>query len=299
MRRRAWSVAGRVFGVQVIALLVTGSVLTVVVVLDAQNAVTEDAAQKSLAVSQTIASDPSVRDALLAHDPTAALQPYALAVIGSASVDFVTIMSPKGIRFTHPHPNQIGRRFLGTISEAQAGRTITETYTGTLGPSVRAVVPILRDGQLVGIVSAGVRTASLGSEVLPRVPFLIGVLAVVALPGAAAAVTRRSLSRMIGRMLPEQMARMVQFSLCSTLFAREWSSPMGGAESSSTTTKRRTSWVFLPHRRTPRPVPRRSWASMRMSPSCWTPAVAWSKRPTSPRGACCSSTRSPRRPWAG
>ena len=211
-RSRSWSVAGRVFGVQVLAVTLIGAILLVILIFDAQRTVADDAAAKSLAVSRTIASDPAVTSALATSDPTTVLQPFALAVIKSAKVDFVTIMDPKGIRFTHPNPTQIGGHFLGTISAAQHGRTITETYTGTLGPSVRAVVPILQNGRLIGIVSAGVTTANLSTAVLPRIPFLVGLSILVVLLGAvAAAITRRSLGRTAGRLAPEQMSRMVQF----------------------------------------------------------------------------------------
>jgi len=209
---RAWSVAGRVFGVQLLAVVLTAMVLLVILILDAQRTVSDDAAAKSLAVSRTIAADPAVKSALGTANPTATLQPLALAVMKSSHVDFVTIMDPNGIRYTHPDPAQIGQHFLGTISPAQQGRTITETYTGTLGPSVRAVVPITEHGKLVGMVSAGVTTAKVSTAVLPRIPFLVGLsILVVLLGAAAAAITRRSLWRTTGRLEPQQMSRMVQF----------------------------------------------------------------------------------------
>ena len=212
VRSRSWSVAGRVFGVQVLAVLVIGAILLVVLAIDARRSVDDDAALTSLAVSRTIAADPSVQRALRSDDPTVQLQPYALAAIASAHVDFVTIMDPEGTRFTHPDPAQIGRKFLGTITAAQAGRTLTETYTGTLGPSVRAVVPVMVGGELIGIVSAGVTTDNVLSALVPRIPFVIGIaIAVVVVGALAAALTRRSLRRMTGGMAPVQMGRMVQF----------------------------------------------------------------------------------------
>lgn len=57
-------------------------------------------------------------------------------------VDFITIMNPDGVRYTHPDPAKIGGKFLGNTAEALAGRLFTETWTGTLGPSVRAVAPV-------------------------------------------------------------------------------------------------------------------------------------------------------------
>lgn len=211
-RNRLWSVAGRVFGVQVVAVLAIGALLLVVLALDARRAADETAATRSLAVSQTIAADPAVQRALVSDDPTAALQPYALAAMASADVDFITIMDATGIRFTHPDEEQIGKPFLGTIDAAQRGETLTETYTGTLGPSVRAVVPVMADGEVVGIVSAGVTTANVFSALIPRIPFVIGLaIVVVILGGIAAALTRRSLERMTGGLAPVQMQRMVQF----------------------------------------------------------------------------------------
>lgn len=70
------------------------------------------------------------------------LQPYAERVRADAGVAFVTVMDTHGVRWTHPDPAQIGRPFLGHIDQALAGRTVGETYTGTLGPSVRVVTPV-------------------------------------------------------------------------------------------------------------------------------------------------------------
>ncbi|MEY7980301.1 hypothetical protein AB8O53_28745, partial [Streptomyces pilosus] len=101
-----------------------------------------------------VADSPSVREAIRTPDPSSRLQPYALAVVRDTDVDFVTIMDPRGIRWTHPDPAQIGRGFQGHTGPALGGRTFTETYTGTLGPSVRAVTPVLDGERTVGLVSA-------------------------------------------------------------------------------------------------------------------------------------------------
>ncbi|WAB81548.1 ATP-binding protein [Microcella daejeonensis] len=212
VRRRDRSVAGRVFGLQVLAALLVALVLTVVLAVDARRAVGDDAARVSLAVASTIAADPAVREALQEPDPSARLQPYALAAITAAEVDFVTVMSPEGLRYTHPDPAQIGRPFLGTIAGAVAGGTVTETYTGTLGPSVRAVVPVLDDAGVIGLVAAGVTTREISEDLAPRIPFVIAVgLVVIAVGAIAAALTRRSLRRSTGDLDAEGMRTMVRF----------------------------------------------------------------------------------------
>ncbi len=101
----------------------------------------EAAGGQATSVARSVADSPSVREAIRSSDPSARLQPYAVAVVRDTDVDFVTIMDPRGIRWTHPDPAQIGLPFRGHTGPALKGRTFTETYTGTLGPSVRAVTP--------------------------------------------------------------------------------------------------------------------------------------------------------------
>lgn len=195
------------------AALVAGAGILTALAFDAQASAEADAADRSLAVSVTIANDPYVRDALGDDDPTALLQPYAVAIMDATEVSFVTIMTPEGVRITHRDPQQIGRDFLGTIEPAQRGETITETFTGTLGPSVRAVVPILDgDDQVIGIVSAGIITPTVGAAALERMPFALALTALVLGVGlAAAVVSGRMAQRAAGRLSGPEIARMREF----------------------------------------------------------------------------------------
>ena len=130
----------------------------------------------------------------------------------SAGLDFVTIMDTDGTRYTHPNPDEIGKTFLGTIEAAQRGETLTETFTGTLGPSVRAVVPIFDGGEVVAIVSAGVTVTSVLAALTPRIPFVIGAAAVLVLIGSLGAIlARRYLARITGAMRPSELERMTRY----------------------------------------------------------------------------------------
>ena len=106
-----------------------------------------DAAQDEvLGVAHTLAVDPEVAGALAAPDPARVLQPLAEQVRRDTGTDFVVVMTPDGIRYSHPNPAEIGGHFRGTIAPAAQGGTVVETFTGTLGPSVRAVVPVVVAG---------------------------------------------------------------------------------------------------------------------------------------------------------
>ena len=180
-RRRVRSLAGQLFVVQVVivaAVVAGGAVLAYLFTTDR----TEDAARRQTnAVARSVADSPFVREAVTGPDPSAVLQPYAEQVRADSEVSFVTIMGTDGIRWTHRHPEEIGRPYLGHIGPALAGRTWTETYTGTLGPSVRVVTPVLDGGgHVLAVVSVGITVQSISDRL--RDPLLaLGGVALTAL----------------------------------------------------------------------------------------------------------------------
>ncbi|MET8812062.1 sensor histidine kinase [Streptomyces sp. NPDC004549] len=216
------SLAGQLFAMQavLIAVVVAGYALFTYV-SDRRQA--EDAAVRQVrAVARTIADAPSVRAAIRTPDPTADLEPYALRVTRDADVDFVTIMNPDGIRWTHPHTGEIGKRFLGRIAPARQGRTFTETYTGTLGPSVRAVTPVRDGGRIVGLVSAGIKVEAISARVQDQVTALLAVAGAALLLGAVGTyVVNARLRRHTHGMNAAELSRMHDYHQAALHAVRE------------------------------------------------------------------------------
>ncbi|MDO0936722.1 sensor histidine kinase [Streptomyces sp. DG2A-72] len=174
---RPRSLAGQLFAVQAVLLTIVVLGYALFTYVSDRDQAEDAARRQATAVARSVADSPSVREAIRTPDPSARLQPYALQVIKDADVDFVTIMNTKGIRWTHPDPAQIGQPFLGHIARALRGESFTETYTGTLGPSVRAVTPVWDGGKVVGLVSAGIRVEAISRRVQGQLTALIGVAA--------------------------------------------------------------------------------------------------------------------------
>ncbi|MFE9926121.1 ATP-binding protein [Streptomyces sp. NPDC005774] len=172
---RPRSLAAQLFAMQavLIAVLVVGYALFTYV--GDRDQAEEAASLQAQAVALSVADSPSVRESIRTADPSATLQPYALAVVRDTDVDFVTIMNPRGIRWTHPDPDQLGLPFRGHTAPALEGRTFTETYTGTLGPSVRAVTPVRDGDRIVGLVSAGIRVDEISQRAEAQLTALLAV----------------------------------------------------------------------------------------------------------------------------
>jgi len=217
------SLAGQLFGMQavLIAVLVAGYALFSYV---SDRGQAEDAAgRQALAVAGSVADSPSVRDAIHTLDPTETLQPYALRVQKDTDVDFVTIMNPEGIRWTHPDETLIGKHFIGNIGPALEGKSFTETYTGTLGPSVRAVTPIRdTDGTIIGLVSAGIKVEVITARVQDQVTALVGVaLGALALGGLGTYVINARLRRSTHGMNAAELSHMHDYHQAALHAVRE------------------------------------------------------------------------------
>jgi len=137
---------------------------------------------------------------------TAELQPLADVVAAASGVDYVVVTDARGIRLTHPNPVERGRTVSTDATAVLAGETFLGTETGTIGPSLRAKVPVRSPddgapGAVVGTASVGVLESEISRSfdeavggMLPWVAASI-VLGVV-LSGLLTAALRRRVRRL-------------------------------------------------------------------------------------------------------
>ncbi|WP_443061263.1 SpoIIE family protein phosphatase [Streptomyces sp. NBC_00391] len=193
-----------------VVLLVAFAVFALV--LQSQRHTDAEAKRRSIAVAQTFAHSPGVLSALQAPEPAKVLQPLTEEGRKSAGVDFIVVMDTKGIRYTHPLPDRIGKRFVGEIEPSLAGKVYTESVQGPLGDEVQATVPIQDTrGQVVALVSAGLKVKNVTSLVDRQIPIILtagaGALAVAT---AATVLVGRRLRRQTHSLAPNEMSRMYE-----------------------------------------------------------------------------------------
>jgi sensor histidine kinase regulating citrate/malate metabolism len=210
---RKWSIAARLFALQFVFVVALTAASVAWLWVDTSGAQYDQAASTSMTVAASVAANPFVHSALATVNPSSLLEPYAVATVKATSTDFITIMKLDRTRYTHPNPAEIGKPFIGTIAPALAGRSFTETYTGTLGPSVRAVVPIRDDsGTIIALVSAGVEVRNINAALWPRLPVVIFAGAATMLLGAVASwLLSRYLRRVTWGRGPVEMSRMFAY----------------------------------------------------------------------------------------
>ena len=221
-RIRPRSLAGQLFAMQVVlvAVVVAGCALYAYVSGSAQAERT--AARQVRAAALSVADSPSVREAIHTPDPSALLQPYAEQVRKDTGIAFVTIMDTHRVRWTHPDPSRIGRTFIGHTAPALRGETFTETYTGTLGPSIRVVTPIRDEGRIIGLVSAGITVDRVSTQVREQLGALIlAATGALALGGLGTYVINARLRRHTHNMDARELSRMHDYHEATLHAVRE------------------------------------------------------------------------------
>jgi len=212
---RAWSLARQLFALQVVVIAIVVLAGGVAVYLQDNQHSQDSTRDRALAIARTVAASELVQFAMtppLVH-PSEVLQPYAERVRKDTGTDFVVVMNVDRTRYSHPTPSLIGKPFIGDIGAALAGGVVLETYTGTLGPSERAVVPVRAgDGAILGLVAVGVKREAVARDLARQVPMLL-VAAIVALLLAAAgtALLSRRVRRQTHGLGPDELARMFDF----------------------------------------------------------------------------------------
>lgn len=208
------SVGGRLAMVSLGVVVLVAVVLAALMSVQLSDSGQRQAEQVTRSVAETLAHEPDVADLVRAAD-SATLQPMVEAILSDADLSFVTIMKTDGIRLTHRNRSEIGQQYLGSREEALAGRTHTEVYDGTLGPSVRTIAPIREGGadagEIVGLVSVGVTLGEVQADLAARVPLIIAAAAgIVGIGILGALYVRRSARRVTGSYTPRELARLVE-----------------------------------------------------------------------------------------
>ncbi len=186
---RGWSIAVRVVALLLGLAVLAGVALSALLYAQARGTAEQVATAESRALAIAIADDPTVRAGATGHDPASDLRGLTARLLADSGADFITIMAPDGTRWTHPAPDQVGGTYLGTREPALEGEVWSETFTGTLGPSVRTIAPVLDDdGDVRGLVAAGITVENVTLDATRDLPLVLGLGAVVLAVGALCAV---------------------------------------------------------------------------------------------------------------
>ncbi|MET3175194.1 UNVERIFIED_ORG: two-component system CitB family sensor kinase [Arthrobacter sp. UYCu721] len=208
-----WSIARRLFVANLLIVLAFTAIVGTATFIDARDRTYEEAGRRMTGVAAAVAANPLVLQAAYTTDPTAVLQPYAVDVMAGSGADFLTIMAPDRTRWTHPRAEELGKPYIGSIDAALRGEVFTEVTAGTLGPSVRTIVPVMdAGGNVKALVAAGVTVRTVDVAVSGRLSALLAIGLALLLGGSLASwLLGRYLRRVTRGWGPEQLAQLFAY----------------------------------------------------------------------------------------
>ena len=215
MRRRR-QLSSRIL-TSVVAILLASTLVGFALVTFSQRAEFErDYQLRALAVAQTFATTPSIREALARRTPAdrRLIQSLAQQVRSETGATYVVVIDRNGIRYSHPNPALIGQRITEPVI-ALDGRDHTGVDHGNLGISANAKVPIHAPasvgGPVIGEVSTGILEGRVSDQLLHELPSLLLYFAVSLAIGVVASLTlARRLKRSTFGLELEEIATLVQ-----------------------------------------------------------------------------------------
>jgi two-component system CitB family sensor kinase len=213
--RRRYQLSTRILA-SVVAILLASTLVGFVLVTLRQRAELEhDYQQRALAVAQTFAATPSIRQALARRSPAdqRLLQSLAEQVRHVTGATYIVVVDRNGVRYSHPNPALIGQRITEPVI-ALDGRDHIGVDHGNLGISANARVPIRAPGApspVIGEVSAGILEGQVSDQLLHELPSLLLYFACALAIGVVASLTlARRLKRSTFGLELEEIAALVQ-----------------------------------------------------------------------------------------
>jgi two-component system CitB family sensor kinase len=210
---RQWSIARQLFVLQALVVTLLVAIGTTGAVLLARDDAEQAAIDQVVGIAEAVARSPSVVDAVQGPDPAQKMQPYAESIRKATHTDFVVVMATDRTRYSHPTERLIGEPFIGSIDAALAGGRVVEKHAGTLGESVRTVVPVENPSrQVIALVSVGITTEAINHKLLSRARAVVIPTALALLLAAAGSwLLSRRLGRQTHGLGPAEMTRMYEY----------------------------------------------------------------------------------------
>ncbi|WP_088068264.1 DcuS/MalK family sensor histidine kinase [Gottfriedia luciferensis] len=177
------------------------------------SSVEETQKEKVLNIAKIVSLNPQVIESLEGKTKSTEVQAYANQIKDLTHVNFVVVMDMKGIRLSHPDPNEVGKRFRGgDEGPVLRGKEYVSISKGILGPSMRAFTPLKNsNGKQVGAVAVGISMENVTKAVHKgRMGMMIGTIIGILIGVTGAVGLARFIKKILLGLEPFAIARLLE-----------------------------------------------------------------------------------------
>ncbi len=165
--------------------------------------------KQAMTVAKLTAQNPLIIQAFNDDQPSQIIQPISEAIRETTGADYVTIANSKGLRYSHPNPENIGKP-TATSNDAVLNEHQSIIYRGSgiSGPAIKAKTPIWNDKEeVIGVSSVGFLVNNIEQQVLNYRKRIIQLAIIPLIVGIAGAILiARRLKKLIFGLEPQEIS---------------------------------------------------------------------------------------------
>lgn len=165
--------------------------------------------KQAMTVAKLTAQNPTIIQAFEDADPSHSIQPISETIRHTTGADYVTVANEKGIRYSHPNPENIGKP-TATSNDAvlQEHQSIIYRGNGISGPAIKAKTPIWNaKGEVIGVSSVGFLVNNIEQQVLDYKKRIIQLAIIPLIVGIIGSILiARRLKKLIFGLEPEEIS---------------------------------------------------------------------------------------------
>lgn len=159
--------------------------------------------------ARVVANNPIVKQNVLKHQQSKQIQSYVKSINKVSNVQFIVVLDDHYIRYSHPKPSEVGKRFLSVADAKKSikGQPHLSTTAGVMGPEYRYFYPIYHQRKVIGLVCLGYYQKNLRQETMRlTIPLFIGALVGLVIGAIGAFILERYLRKVLLGMEPNEIA---------------------------------------------------------------------------------------------
>ncbi|MER2090971.1 MAG: sensor histidine kinase [Sporosarcina sp.] len=146
--------------------------------------------KQAMTVAKLTAQHPAIIQAFNEEKPSQIIQPIAETIRRTTGADYVTVASDKGLRYSHPNPENIGKpTATGNDPVLHMHQSVIYRGSGVSGPAIKAKTPVWNDkGEVIGVSSVGFLVNNIEQQVLNYrkriiqlaiIPLIVGIIGAI------------------------------------------------------------------------------------------------------------------------
>lgn len=169
--------------------------------------------KRALGVAKSVANIPELREAFQMEEPQSIIQEIVAPIEKETEAEFIVVGNTESIRYSHPNPDNIGKRMVGDDNEQALlnGESYVSVEEGSLGLSIRGKTPVLSEnGEIIGVVSVGYLNEDVQEIIKDQSQSLWITLSLIILLGVSGAIfISHYIKNKLSNMEPEEISHLI------------------------------------------------------------------------------------------